>query len=205
VFAQGQDLVPPDASGVDVTALIRVGWSPSALHLHIHVNKEPVRPAPYAAAIYEGDAIEIFAAVPGPLTGLYGVGHDMAIQLIAAPPDAARAEVFTRVTDYPLTTLTPSEFAARLVDGGYEVELELPWTLVAGDQDAGAVAENVTIGFDFSCDVAVGDGGRAQSSLFRRRVPDAGWGPDAAPTPCSTPPGQPFCDDRTWCNPTPLP
>jgi hypothetical protein len=122
---------------VDTVAYLRVAWDAVGLHLFINVV-QPVVIAPSAYAyIWTGDAVEIFASATGTLKGSYGPGADPALQVIVSAPSSsspALSQELTSVTG-PTVALDASSFAVRLVPSGYNVEVELPWSLIAGGQD----------------------------------------------------------------------
>lgn len=200
VFNYARSAFPvADASGVDASALLRVGWSATGVHLHVHVNHEPLTATTSPTNIFAGDAVELYLSTTGKLSGPYGPGNDEAVQIIVGPPGppgGARSGVFTVGTG-PVIVLDPSQFASRLVDGGYEVELQLSWSDLSEGRDAGVAAAGDSIGFDIACDIAR-DAGRFQTFLYYTPLTDGGR--DAAPTLCHGLP-EPYCDDRTWRHP----
>lgn len=185
-------LPTPPPSGIDTVVLIRTAWSPTALHVHVHVDQGRVSAPGGLEEIWRGDGVEVFASGFTPLTGKYdGTSDPGALQIIAVPPgaSASRAELYSGET--LKSFLPPSTFAARLVPGGYEVELEIDWTSLHGTPKTGLV-----IGFDLGVDVRQDPaviGPKLQSFLAYTAV---------SLTPCSKPTAHPSCDDRTWCTPT---
>src|SRR5262249_34446369 len=125
---------PQQASNVNTTVLLRMGWSSFGLHMHVHVDQARVVPPLPSVPIWTGDAIEVFASSTSILTGTFGPGADEAVQAILAPPSSTQPALSETFVDYgtPLSTLPPSQFAARIVAGGYEIELALPWSTIAG-------------------------------------------------------------------------
>jgi len=171
-----------------VGAHIQVAWSTAGLHVFVHVDEAVVIPAPSSMFAYNGDAIEVFASADGVLTGPFGGDADKALQVIVSPPTGSQAaadEITTSVTG-PLPSLPATAYAARLVDGGYDVELHLSWSTLASSP-VPSPQGGTWIGLDVACDVH-GDGGHHQS-LLSLHVPTA------PPASC----GQLYCDDRTWC------
>lgn len=201
--------LPP---GLDTTARVRVAWSPSAspqagLHVFVHVDKSPVIVAPAGEALYLYDAVELFASGTSPqyLTGRYGgeaTSDRGAIHVVISPPGAAgepgRASLY-QVDGPKVGDLLSTQFATRLVPGGFDVEVGLDWGTLGL---AVAPSPGVLAGFDFGLDLrtTTSDGGssRVQSYFFMRDI-------TLPPPPDSAcPAGQraPFCDDRLWCMPT---
>jgi hypothetical protein len=178
----------PDARTPTVSAFIQVAWSPQGLHALVRVKEAEVVPAASSSPTFDGDAIEIFASADGVLTGPFGGGSDKALQVVVSPPSATQPteiDVATSVTG-PIPALSSSDYAARLVDGGYNVELNLPWSTIAGSAVAPPDGGS-SIGLDFACDVHGLDGGLHHQTILTLRVPP--------PPSCN----QPYCDDRTWC------
>lgn len=211
--ATGVDGVPaPPPPGLDATARVRVAWSPSpspqsGLHVFVHVEKSPVVAAPAGEPLYLYDAVELFASGTSPqqLTGRYGgeaASDRGAVHVVISPPGAAgepgRAALY-QVEGPKVGDLLASQFATRLVPGGFDVEVGLDWgTLgLAVAPSPGALA-----GFDFGLDLrtATGDGGtsRFQSFSFVREIKL----PDPPGSACAAGVPAPFCDDRLWCMPT---
>jgi hypothetical protein len=207
------DTVPaPAPPGLDTTARVRVAWSPAAspqsgLHVFVHVDKSPVTPAPAGEALYLYDAVELFASGTSPqyLTGRYGgsaASDRGAIHVVISPPgpggEPGRASLY-QVDGPKVGDLLASQFATRLVPGGFDVEVGLDWgTLgLAAAPGPGALA-----GFDFGLDLrsATSDGGtyRFQSFFFVRDITL----PPPPKTACTPGLRTPFCDDRLWCMPT---
>jgi len=197
----------PPPSGPSVTARLRVAWSPSrppesGLHVFIHVDKSPVLSAPASEALYLYDAVEIFAAGSSLLKGPYGgvtSSYDRgAVHIVGVPPaeaaDPGRAALYamdgTKLGDLSLS----SQFATRLVEGGFEIEIGLDWGILGLSEAPGPGA---LVAFDFGLDLRTkSDGGTQRFQTFLA-VRDASHAPG---TSCTKP--APFCDDRFWCTPT---
>ena len=203
----GEGRVPADADlDAVVTAYFRVGWSADAVHVHVHVD-EPggvIAPSP-TGLVYDGDAIELYLSPLQTRTGYYGPGSDVGAQVIVAAPSAdsmpeARWEGLLWIDPDSGTTsssVAPSglSVAARRVAGGYEVEMQVPWTWVAAFAQGPATVPGggSVIGLDFAVDVSDGVSMRAFQSSLRVE------GPALA---CPVGALAPFCDDRMWCSPT---
>lgn len=186
---------PNGGSGVNTKADIRVGWSSLGLHIHVHVIQAKVTPPPSGTTIYFGDAIEVFASATAALTGRFGQGADPAIQVIATPASGSQPALSSVATSQTgiTGTLEPSQFAGRLVPGGYEVEFQLPWSLISGSIDGGPPpGAGSRIGFDVACDIQAPDGTRLYQSSLSARVPTATGA-------CNQDDIHPSCDDQTWC------
>lgn len=184
----------PPPPGIDTVFYTRVAWSSDALHVHVRVEQAQVSVPSSTEELWHGDTFELFASGFDALGGSFANADDPgAIQVLAAPPSAAvgaRANVYrNRMLQ---TFLSPANFAARLVPGGYEIELKLEWATLHGSPVSGA-----RIGFDAGIDVrqdASIVGPKFQAFLGFRAQSGAG--------PCGAD-GQahPSCDDRTWCVP----
>jgi Carbohydrate family 9 binding domain-like len=190
VFFDVLDGGAPDAHTPVVNAFVQVAWSLLGLHFFIHVNEADVVPAASDMPPWNGDAIEVFASANAVLTGPFGSGADKALQVIVGAPNssgAAPSETATSVSG-PLPSLPSSDYAARLVAGGYDVEIQLPWATIAGaavtSPDAGT-----SLGLDLACDVHGVDGGAHRQAFLILHLPTQ------PPASCDNL----YCDDRTWC------
>lgn len=182
-------LPTPPPTGLDTNVVIRAAWSPEALHVHVHVDQAKVFSPTPVEEVWHGDAIELFVSGSAMLTGPYGGTDDPALQAIASPDQSpsspARALIY-RMGTYE-SVLGPSAFATRMVPGGYEIELEIPWSQVGAVPVSGG-----SIGFDLGVDVReTGDAPGPELQTF------LGYRPSVASTAC--PRIHPSCDDRTWC------
>ena len=182
--------VTPAPAAVDTVVLLRVAWSADALHLHAHVDQAKIYVAPPVEDIWRGDAIEVFVAGSAMLTGPFGPSADGAEQILASPDQSpgspARAWVY--VSGSYSSAVGPSNFGTRMVPGGYEIELQIPWVdLRATPVSGGGVAFNLGVDVRQSADVTSGP--LLQSFLVYNAAP--------ASTTCTG--GHPSCDDRTWC------
>jgi hypothetical protein len=192
--AQGFNPQPPDAStsDIDTTAVLVSGWDMEGLHIFIRVRQAVVNPP--TSLLWIGDGIEVFAAITGTPSGYFGAGGDEGLQVIVAPTTPAESVTYwwTAGSDVP-PPLAPNLYAARIVPGGYNVELYLPWSVIAG-QAVIPPAQNSNIALDFACDIsAPGGQSRAFQSALAFQLP-------TGTTTCGTNKAlQASCDDRTWC------
>jgi hypothetical protein len=199
--AKGKDPLG-DPTGVNAIAYLQLGWSPTALHVSVHVQRHPVTPATGNSPVYEGDAVEVFASAPGRLTGPFGPRpYDEAIHvLVGAPPEAGipKTEADNASPMEPLSLVEGAQYTSTLEDGGYVVDLDLSWDFIANNNDAGTAFLDASIGFDLAIDTLNADGGRFQS--FLSYTPDGGS--KAAQAGCLPEPVAPRCDDLLWnCTP----
>jgi hypothetical protein len=89
-------------------------------------------------------------------------------------------------------------YASCLVpDAGYDVEIELPWSVPWLDAGAPPVRGD-SIGFDLAVDVKTSGGNEVQSFAYVGPAPEGG-----APNECVqiAKPEAPYCDDRCCCRP----
>jgi hypothetical protein len=165
-------------------AVVRIGWSPDALHAHVHVDDPKIL---VASTIYDGDNVQIFIAGDKPSVGAFSGADDGAANQVLIAPPATPTGAGRSATHYGSPTF---QFAARTVQGGYEVELRWPWNGIATPAAVGK-----TIGLDLL--VGVKDMPSSVTSEFEyelyRRV--------SASTSCTGDP-QLWCDDLLWCTPT---
>jgi hypothetical protein len=192
------EMLQGDAGGTNTQALVRVGWSDVGLHFHARVMQARVAPPMGGSQIFQGDTVEVFASASSSLDGGYGPGQDPALQALVAAPVEGQPPVSEQATSATGATvaLDPTQCAARLVPGGYEVELALPWSVIAGRAIVPPPAGS-RIGFDVLVDVQGLDGMRLFQSYLSYNLPPS---PSPCPTPLASTP-EAFCDDRTWCTP----
>ncbi len=188
----------PPTADVDPRAELRVGWSSVGLHLHVHVvDPTGVIVSPPEASVAESDSVEIYASGFVPTGGDYDDVSDLgAIHVIVTPPGAglgARANIFDSRYDHAAVAMSPSLYAVRIVSDGYEVEMQLPWTLISRTAPPSSGAG---IGFDVALnkDRASDHKRILQTFLGYRTDP-------VTPSSCTISKPEPWCDDRTWCVP----
>jgi hypothetical protein len=169
----------------------RAAWSPDAFHLHAHVDDPSIFESTDLTTLWNGDEVEIFVAGGTNYSVTYPDGTNAnAIQIGIVPPMgivAARGVVYLGQTRQPLDS---QYFAARLVSGGYEVEVQLPWPGTAKPSQAGD-----TIGFYF------GLSAQDNASVGREEYASLPVVAVSGST-CPSSPPLPWCDGRTWCHPT---
>jgi hypothetical protein len=177
---------------------LRVAWSPDALHVHVHVDDPSVVPDT-TTTVWGGDNIQVFFAGTTLMTGAYtGLEDAGATHVLVSAPTSAGISTAVFAYNAAFTGVSrglvpPQDFASRVVAGGYEVELQLPWGIGA------SIAAGKRIGFDFiagarnppstTFDV---EGGFANNPVAGDTYYSCGSGR----------PTTPGCDDRTWCVPT---
>ncbi|MBN1610943.1 MAG: hypothetical protein JW940_30210, partial [Polyangiaceae bacterium] len=132
-------------------AMLRAAWSQEAFHAHVSVRDAAVCPDQYYEELWYGDNVQFFIAGTGTLTGEYlGSSDGGATHIIIAPPasagDTAEAiQLFESSLGTVYTDeLASTEYAARLVPDGYEVEIRSPWS-----EYADAMTSGGRMGFDF--------------------------------------------------------
>ncbi len=168
---------PSGATDATSQATIRVGWSASALHVFVHVASAKVFQS--SGELYDGDNVQLFIAGSKPANGTVdGTANGSANQLFVAPPSTASGTAKAKAASG-----TPKyEYAARISDGGYDVEIKWPWpsNMTAGKQ----------IGFDMMIGVSNPDAGgrKLEYLLYRGTVTGS----------CS----EAYCDATLWCTPT---
>ncbi|GAC1393306.1 MAG: hypothetical protein NVSMB47_00340 [Polyangiales bacterium] len=178
----------PPPAGLTQRVAVRAGLSAYGFHVHVQVLDDP-RIVVSQPDLARGDAVEIFlrGAFPSALTG--ELAHDHALHVVLVPPSAGSgADAAIYDGESRGGALDPALWAARLVDGGYEVELRVPWTML-GDQPV----PGSHVGLDVAVDVK--DDPAATSRAARALLEDVSL---PSSTSCA---GaiQPSCDDRTWC------
>ncbi len=188
-FVKDADGNPSTADGRTSSAEIRVAWSPTALHVHVHVDDPEIVVGMTEGNEYQGDNVQLFVAASTPPNNVELLGPDCAdaasasaAQQVYLVPGDASGSVAPQVT-YVCGAWRPSsaQYAARSVDGGYEVELRYPWP--------SPVSAGSNIGFDLL--VGVND---KPGSDWR----DYEYGLDLGAGEC----GALYCNTGNWCTPT---
>jgi hypothetical protein len=183
---------PPDLPEV---VTFRAGWSPDALHVHVHVDDPTLFVNSDPTKLWDGDSVEVLVANSTTFTGTFdGTNDGGAVHVGVAPPAGiypARGVIYVDKPGSQLRyELNSQLFAGRLVDGGYEVELELPWAPTTPAPSSGG-----SIGFQLAINAqdvptpAGAENGRQLTANLPMRAVD--------PAGC----GLIWCDDRTWCRP----
>jgi hypothetical protein len=185
---------------------LRVAWSQRDFHLHVRVVDPNVVVNPADTSLWNGDAIEVYiAGTSGTgLTGSYdGTDDGGAIQIVLAPPGGGhetRGQAFFNPGDgrHTSTRIDKSSYAGRLTDDGYELELIYTWALIAEPRVPGAkIAFDLAVGAQQIADA----GGRQLQCIISNVFVDGAL----ACGYMKNVPAQPWCDDRTWCQPELLP
>jgi hypothetical protein len=201
----------------------RVAWSSAGVHGHFHVDDPDVISL---GADQEADRVLFYI---GGKTALFGEflgdrkdkgffylqmtppsSHDLGLPGITGnTPAEARlwfqghlkdTDSFCQAISAPV--VTPIEYAARLVAGGYEMEVFLPWAVLGR-------AATPSSGDDISIDLGLYDTEdpdvikppwTSYSAMLRGQV----WLDikSASEPSCCAGTYYPNCDTRTWCNPT---
>jgi|SoiMethySBSTD1v2_1073268.scaffolds.fasta_scaffold09616_8 cellulose/xylan binding protein with CBM9 domain len=198
-------LLPAEPPDLPEHVFLRIAWSPDAFHLHVKVVDPNVVVNPQSGSLWNGDAVEIYiAGASGDgLTGQYnGTNDGGAIQIVLGPPGSGhgvRGQAFFNYSgQHTSTSINPSTYAGRLVPDGYELELRFPWVAFADPAVPGArIAFDIAIGAQQNPDA----GGRQLQCIISNVFVD---GKSACGYQPGTP-AQPWCDDRTWCQPRLLP
>jgi hypothetical protein len=200
------------AKPADVTevATLRTGWSNEGLHMHVHVADANLFVPPNGSQqLHEGDAIEIYVAGYVPTSGAFDATTDIGAQhIIVSPPSGAigaRGFVWTSSCDFPVpAALNNAFFTGRTVRDGWEIELDLPWSILLPSPTDAPPTSGAKIGFTFALDAQDVESGdplnarQMQAFLGYQTITVASPSCDS----CSRATPEPFCDDRTWCTPT---
>jgi hypothetical protein len=178
-------------------AYLRVAWSMAAIHLHVHVDDPLVQPNLSDDRIWDGDAVELFvtSASGSGLHGSYdGTSDNGAIQIIMAPPTPSFPANARAFFNDGTSNIAVSNVAGRLVPGGYEIEIRFPWVVPPAGPSS-RIALNLSID---ARDVTDGSGGRQLECILSDVFVD---GQSACGFSAGTA-AKPYCDDRSWCQPT---
>lgn len=199
-IASAKMTVPsPAPAGATEVVHMRAAWTPTAFALYVRVEDSAVVVAPMSdPAVYDGDAVEIYASGFGTLTGFYdGTADKGALQIVAAPGDgstAPRARIYQNGDKGPLTSYWISRHVAA--PSGYAIEFAIPWSVLNGPATPSAGAK---VGLDLAIDVNDDPTMPTARSVWALWQSKSVTGPPSAS--CGGPPALPYCDDRTWCVP----
>jgi len=217
---------------VDDALTVRVAWDDSGLHAHFHVDDPVlVRDFRLDSSWAGPDYVELDIGGTFPLTGFYdGETNDAGFMNVyfnpestltpikgftgPVPAQATAGFAFLQGTNYgieraPLPDI--ARWAYRTVAGGYEFELYLPWALL-GRQTAPAPGTTIALDLGLgtnddpaywswwpTTDQVVPAGLAGQVFLAIQPLPA---GATTSCRPLTTDRANPWCDDRTWCQPT---
>jgi hypothetical protein len=200
------------ASQVKEVGTLRAAWSSQGLHLHVHVTDANVFVPPNGSnALHEGDAIELYVAGYVPASGTFDDTTDIGAQhIIVSPPQpsgiiGARGFVWTSSCSTPIpASLDNAFFTGRIVTDGWELELDLPWSVLLASPTAAPPTAGAQIGFTFGLDAQ--DDPSTDPDHARQMLAFTGYLILTVASPscssCGKSPPEPFCDDRCWCTPT---
>ena len=210
----------------------RVAWDSAGIHAHFHAEDPVlVRDFRLGSSWAGPDYIELDIGGTFPLTGFYdGEQRDPGFLNVffnpesaltpikgftgAVPAQATMGYVFPQGSNYgieriPLTDVAP--WAYRTVTGGYEFEVLLPWALLGRSvPPAPGTVISLDLGFGTNNDPdywkfwpaspQLGTPGTAGQSFLAIKPLLNGTSTSCAPLQ----PGNayPWCDNRTWCQPT---
>jgi hypothetical protein len=196
-------LFPSEPRDMPERVFLRIGWSADAFHLHVRVIDPAVLVNPNPDRLWDGDAVEIYVAGTSGegLTGSYnGTNDGGAIQIVLAPPGAGfgtRGRAFFNPGNgvHQNTPISSSIYGGRLTEDGYELELRYPWVAFADPAVPGG-----RIAFDLAVDARSDSdaGGREVQCIISNVFVDGESACDFQAGQAA----QPWCDDRTWCQPT---
>lgn len=181
----------PVPAKITERVVVRAVLSSFGYHVHVAVLDDP-RIVVDTTDYTQGDAVELFLRGAKPATG--DLVADQAVHVVVTPPTATSGpNAAFYVGGKKGAGLPGGAFAGRLVAGGYEVEVVLPWTTVKNEPAPGD-----KIGFDVAVDV------KDDPSLSAREVRAIMSYETVASSPTCAALGKaadPACDDRTWCAP----
>ena len=172
------------------------------MHFHVEQSTPVVVPDVNNAKDYLwlGDGIEVFAKGDDHLTGSYdGSQKDVgALQLLIvpgvdSPPSAARACIAYGTLD--CQPYDSGHVASRLIAGGYELEVLIPWSVL---HPATPAAQGGRIGLDFAADYRQRSVPTPADTQFQIVYAYDLSGRDAS---CAHDTAKPYCTDLVWCTP----
>lgn len=202
----------------------RVAWDAKGIHAHFHVDDPVIVRQP----IYIGpDALHFFIGGDTPTYGKFdgNTYDDGFVQIDLSPPSTTGMTILKHFTGgfpamaemwfwsptstsggYFSQVTAPAQWAARLVSGGWEAELFVPWSVLGRTS---APTAGTTIAADLGASVCDDPGAWAADAKY----PICGTPysadtflaikPVSATSTCNGWGGlAPTCDDRTWCQPT---
>lgn len=181
----------PVPAKITERVVVRALLSSFGYHVHVAVLDDP-RIVVDTSDYTQGDAVELFLRGAKPATG--DLVADQAVHVVVTPPTATSGpNAAFYVGGKKGAGLPGAAFAGRLVAGGYEVEVVLPWTTIKNEPAPGD-----KIGFDVAVDV------KDDPALSAREVRAIMAFETVTSSPTCSALGKaadPACDDRTWCAP----
>lgn len=200
-------MFPSEPPSMPEKVYLRIAWSTEAFHLHVHVVDPSVLVSTDETRLWDSDAVEIYIAGASgtDLKGSYsGSDYGGPIQIILSPPAGGyptrgQAYLYPSATNAVRATINNSIFAGRLVADGYELELRYPWV---------AFSQTPAPGKKIAFDIAVNAREDADANQRQLQCIISNVYVDGSLACNYRPPGipaQPYCDDRTWCQPELLP
>jgi hypothetical protein len=177
----------------------RVAWSSAGLHAFFDVTDAKVQsvtmadPEQALTSPYQGDSVELFISSNDTATGVPG-GDSGAVSVTLAATGKS-VSVTTTNTDGLSTTyaeLSAAQYAQAETDGGYAIEVLLPWK-------DGSPGSGAKVRFDLALNIADDNFGSVSDMRDAQMVYYVGTVSDQTSCPGAA---EPYCDDRTWCAPT---
>jgi len=181
----------PVPAKITERVVVRALLSSFGFHVHVAVLDDP-RIVVDTSDYTQGDAVELFLRGAKAATG--DLVADDALHVVVTPPTATSGpNAAFYVGGKKGAGLPGGAFAGRLVQGGWEVEVVLPWTTIKNEPAPGD-----KIGFDVAVDL------KDDPALSAREVRAIMDFETVASSPTCAALGKaadPACDDRTWCAP----
>jgi len=193
------------AADLPQSALVRVAWSPEALHLFAEVSDPDVAVNGNLDWLWDGDAVELYLATSeaAQLPGFFS-GRIDGVQMVFAPPSGEQRARAARLFWLPnddgsfrqVREEITRDFSARVTAEGYSIEAKVQWSKFGPrtpDMHAG-----MAIAFDLALSTAssqsLAAGGREGAAVLY--VGDSASG-------VNTCDGDqlPWCNSTTWCSP----
>lgn len=171
---------------------VRAGLSAYGVHVFVQVLGDP-RVLVDRDDLVQGDAVEIFLRGHHDRTLTGALDADEGHHLVLTPPSTSAEGLGARYVDGKRgAPLADSDWHSRRVQGGFEIELHYPWTLLKNQ-----AAPGTTMGFDVAIDLKDDPTAKGRELRVLMHVTPVASSPSCAALSVS--PADPFCDDRTWC------
>jgi len=115
----------------DLRASYRVGWDEKYLYLAVKVFDDEYVQNATGANLFKGDSIEVLLSTEpeADRAGAGLTGHDYQIGISPGSPDAGKhVEAYLWYPESKAGSLTKVDAGAVPMDGGYRVEMAIPWS-----------------------------------------------------------------------------
>lgn len=171
---------------------VRAALSAYGVHVFVQVLGDP-RVLVDRTDLVQGDAVEIFLRGTHDRTLTGALDADEGQHLVFTPPSSTAEGLGARYFNGKLVEpISDGLWHSRRVQGGFEVELHYPWTILKNQSSPGMV-----MGFDVAIDLKDDPNAKGRELRVVMHAQPVSSSPACDALMIS--PADPLCDDRTWC------